>query len=58
MGSHSTQAIGISVFLLAFVVLGGAFAAGSIALFVAFLVLFGIAAAIMLKCKALEGAVE
>jgi hypothetical protein len=58
MGSHSTQAIGISLFLLSFVALGGAFASASIALFVTFLILFGVAAAVMLKCKSMEGAVE
>jgi hypothetical protein len=42
--------------LISFVALGAAFAHGSIALFVLFLILLGAGAAVMLKCKATEDA--
>lgn len=58
MGSHSTQGIGITVFLLSFVFLGLAFAGGGILSFLAFLVLFSVAIVIMRKCKAMEEAAE
>ena len=58
MGSHSTQAVGITAFLLAFVALSAGIAGGGIVLYLAFLVLLGVAIALMLKCKSMEEAAE
>lgn len=54
MGSNSTQAIGILIMLIGFVVLAGAFAGGGILLGVGALVLLGVSAFIFIKCKSLE----
>lgn len=56
MGSHRTQAVGISLFLIAFAVLAAALAGGGALLLVLFLVLLGAAIGILLKCKAMEKA--
>jgi hypothetical protein len=58
MGSHSTQAVGITVFLLAFVALSAAIAGGGVALYLAFLVLLGVSIALMMKCKSMEEAAD
>ena len=54
MGSHSKQALGITVFLLAFVALSAGIAGGGIVLYLAFLVLLGVSIALMRKCKSME----
>lgn len=55
MGSNPTQAKGLVLFLVAFVLLAGAFAAGgSIILILAALAVLGIAFALFLKCKPWE----
>ena len=58
MGSHPTQAVGIAVFFVSFVVLAGAFAGGGLLCFLLFVALLGASIAIMLKCKAIESAAE
>ena len=58
MGSHSTQALGISVFLISFVALGGALAGGGVLFFLLFLALLGASIVVLLKCKAMENASE
>lgn len=58
MGSHPTQAVGISIFLIAFAVLAAALAGGGVLVFLLFLVLLGVSTGIMLKCKAMEKAAE
>ncbi len=54
MGANPTQAVGITLFLIAFVLLAGAFAGGGILYFLGFLVLLGISTALFLKVKPLE----
>ena len=58
MGSHSTQGVGITVFLLAFVALSAAFAGGGVVMYLVFLVLLGVSIALMLKCKSMEEAAD
>jgi hypothetical protein len=58
MGSHSTQGVGISIFLIAFVALGLFFAGGGIIFLLAFLALIGVSIVVMRKCKAMESAAE
>jgi len=58
MGSHTTQAIGMTFFLLAFIALAAAMAGVSLILYGVFLILFGISVALMLKCKAMEDTAE
>ena len=54
MGSNSTQAIGIVIFLIAFVLLAGAFAGGGIPLALGAVVFLGISAFVFKKCKAAQ----
>ena len=55
MGANATQATGVVLFLVAFVLLAGAFAAdGSIILLLAALVLLVVSVAVFLKCKPWE----
>jgi hypothetical protein len=54
MGANSTQAIGVTLFLIAFTLLAGAFAGGGILLVIAFLVVLGISLAMFIKCKPWE----
>jgi hypothetical protein len=54
MGANSTQAIGISLFLIAFVLLAGAFAGGGLILALGFAVLFGASVATFMKFKPWE----
>jgi hypothetical protein len=54
MGANPTQAVGITLFLIAFVLLAGALAGGGILYFLGFLVLLGISVAMFLKCKPWE----
>ncbi|HVW09863.1 MAG TPA: hypothetical protein VHC90_14840 [Bryobacteraceae bacterium] len=54
MGANSTQAVGILLFLVAFVLLAGAFAGGGILLGLGFVVLLGASIAMFLKCKPWE----
>ena len=58
MGSHGKQGIGITVFLLAFVALSAGIAGGGMLLYLAFLVLLGVAIALMVKCKSIERAAD
>ena len=54
MGANPTQAVGIALFLIAFVMLAGALAGGGILLVLGFLVLLGASIAMFLKCKPWE----
>jgi len=54
MGANPTQAIGITLFLIAFVLLAGAMAGGGILCLVGFLVLLGISVAAFMKAKQRE----
>ena len=54
MGANSTQAAAIVFFLIAFVLLAGAFAGGGIILAVGATVLLGVAVFFFMKCKAWE----
>jgi len=51
MGSNSTQAIAIVLFLIAFVLMAGAFAGGGIIYAVGAVVLLGASVFFFLKCK-------
>ena len=54
MGANPTQAVGITLFLIAFVMFAGALAGGGILLGLGFIVLLGISIAMFLKCKPWE----
>ncbi len=54
MGANPTQAVGIALFLIAFVMLAGALAGGGILLVIGFVVLLGISIAMFMKCKPWE----
>ena len=54
MGANSTQAVAITLFLIAFTALAGAFAGGGLMLAVGALVLLGISCFFFLKCKSWE----
>lgn len=54
MGANPTQAVGITLFLIAFVLLAGAMAGGGILYLLGFLVLLGISIAMFMKCKPWE----
>ena len=54
MGANPTQAIGVTLFLIAFVLLAGALAGGGILLVVGFLVALGASVAVFMKCKPWE----
>lgn len=54
MGANTTQAIGVTLFLIAFVSLAGAMAGGGILYILGFLILLGISCAIFMKCKPWE----
>jgi hypothetical protein len=54
MGANPTQAVGITLFLLAFVSLAGALAGGGILYFLGFLVLLIASFGVFIKCKPLE----
>jgi Na+/H+-translocating membrane pyrophosphatase len=54
MGANSTQAVAITIFLIAFVALAGAFAGGGVMIAVAALVLLGISCFFFLKAKPWE----
>ena len=54
MGANPTQAVGIALFLIAFVLFAGAMAGGGILYVLGFLVLLGLSIAAFLKVKALE----
>ena len=57
MGAHSTQGVGILMFLVAFLILGAAlFMGGSVIMFLLFLVALGVSLATFLKAKPLEHA--
>ena len=58
MGANPTQAIGITLFLIAFVLLAGAMAGGGILYVLGFLVVLGISIATFLKCKPWESQKE
>jgi hypothetical protein len=54
MGANSTQALGLVLMLIAFVVLAGGFAGGGVALIAGALVLVGISCAVLMKAKSQE----
>ena len=54
MGANPTQALGITLFLIAFVLLAGAMAGGGILYLIGFRVLLGISIAVFMKCKPWE----
>ncbi|HEY4084539.1 MAG TPA: hypothetical protein VGM43_01315 [Bryobacteraceae bacterium] len=54
MGANSTQAVGVLLFLVAFVLLAGAFAGGGLILALGFVVSLGASVATFLKCKPWE----
>jgi hypothetical protein len=54
MGANPTQAIGITLFLIAFVLLAGALAGGGILLVLGFLIALGASIAMFMKCKPWE----
>jgi hypothetical protein len=54
MGANPTQAIAISLFLIAFTSLAGAMAGGGILYVIGFVVLLGASVALFLKCKPWE----
>ncbi len=54
MGANPTQALAITLFLLAFAFLAGAFAGGGIILILGFLLCLGSSIALFLKCKPWE----
>ena len=54
MGANPTQAVGIALFLIAFVLLAGALAGGGILYLLGFLVSLGVSCAMFLKCKPWE----
>jgi hypothetical protein len=54
MGANSTQALAITLFLIAFTLLAGAFAGGGAVLAIGFLLLLGIALFLFMKCKPWE----
>jgi hypothetical protein len=56
MGANSTQAVGVTVFLLGFTALPVGLARGGIIYYLLALVLLGVSVAIFLKCKPLENA--
>ncbi|HEY3936442.1 MAG TPA: hypothetical protein VGL97_03385 [Bryobacteraceae bacterium] len=58
MGANATQAVAITIFLIAFILLAGAFAGGGLLFAVGALILLGVACYFFLKCKPLENAGE
>jgi hypothetical protein len=54
MGANATQAVAITLFLIAFVLAAGAMAGGGIVLAIGFLVLLAISGFFFLKCKPWE----
>ena len=54
MGANSTQAAGVTFFLMAFVLLAGAFAGGGIIFYIGALVTLGVACSFFLKCRPWE----
>ena len=54
MGANPTQAVGITLFLIAFVLLAGALAGGGILYVLGFLVLLGVSIAMFMRVKPLE----
>jgi hypothetical protein len=56
MGANSTQAVGVTVFLLSFTLLSVGIARGGVFYYLFALVLLGVSLAILMKCKPLENA--
>jgi hypothetical protein len=56
MGANSTQAVGVTVFLLSFTLLSVGIARGGVMYYLFALVLLGVSLAILMKCKPLENA--
>ncbi len=54
MGANPTQAVGVTLFLIAFTLLAGALAGGGILYVLGFLVLLGISIAMFIKAKPWE----
>jgi hypothetical protein len=56
MGANSTQAVGVTTFLLGFTALPVGLVGGGIIFYVATLALLGVSLAIFMKCKPMENA--
>jgi hypothetical protein len=56
MGANSTQAVGVTVFLLSFTLLSVGIARGGVFYYLFALVLLSVSLAILMKCKPLENA--
>jgi len=56
MGANSTQAVGVTAFLLSFTALSVGLARGGVMYYLLTLVLLGVSLAIFVKCKPLENA--
>jgi hypothetical protein len=56
MGANSTQAVGVTTFLLGFTALPAGLARGGVIYYLLAVVLVGVSVAIFLKCKPLENA--
>lgn len=54
MGANPTQAVGVTLFLIAFTLLAGALAGGGILYVLGFLVLLGLSIAVFIKAKPWE----
>ncbi|MEO8052066.1 MAG: hypothetical protein ABI833_16755 [Acidobacteriota bacterium] len=54
MGANPTQAVGVTLFLIAFTLLAGALAGGGILYVLGFLILLGISIAMFMKAKPWE----
>lgn len=54
MGSHSRQAVGLTIFLVAFTFIAGAFATASVLLALVGILLLAGAIFVFLRCKAYE----
>lgn len=54
MGANPTQAIGVTLFLIAFIVLAAGLAGGGILFYLVGLVLLGASVGVFLKCKPWE----
>jgi hypothetical protein len=56
MGANSTQAVGVTVFLLSFTLLSVGLARGGVMYYLSALLLLSVSLAIFVKCKPLENA--
>jgi uncharacterized membrane protein YiaA len=56
MGANSTQAVGVTIFLLAFTALSVGLARRGVIYYLAALVLLGLSVVVFMKCKPMENA--